>query len=73
MKKTVNAKAKRIKITQESEMVEITMLEQRLSAHCGHDVQITKYGLGKGCYTLECCDCNMVIFDTDIYDLCGIK
>ena len=71
MKEAMCNQKHRIKITQESKMVEITLLEQRLSAHCGHDVQITKYGIGKGCYTLECCDCNEVVFDTDIYDLCA--
>ena len=61
----------KIKINPDSEMVEITLLEQRLSAHCGHNVAIVKYGIGCGCYTLECNDCNEVICDTDIYDLCG--
>lgn len=48
-----------------------TLLYQRLSEHCGHDVGIVKYGIGQGCYCLECNDCNEVICDTDIYDLCG--
>ena len=50
---------------------DMTLLMQRLSAHCGHDVAIVKYGIGNGCYCLECEDCNEVICDTDIYDLCA--
>lgn len=49
-----------------------TLLYQRLQEHCGHDIAIVKYGIGKGCYALQCEDCNEVLFDTDIYDLCGI-
>ena len=49
-----------------------TLLYQRLSEHCGHTIGIVKYGIGKGCYSLECEDCNEVICDTDIYDLCGL-
>ena len=47
-------------------------LHQKLREHCGHNVRISKYGLGYGCYALECEDCNEVLFDTDIYDLQGI-
>ena len=62
---TTNAK------TDKSSNFDLTLLYRRLSEHCGHDVHITKYGIGQGCYTLECCDCNEVICDTDIYDLCA--
>jgi len=48
-----------------------SLLYERLARHCGHRVAIVKYGIGDGCYTLECEDCNEVIFDTDIYDLKG--
>lgn len=62
---TTNAK------TDKSPNFDLTLLYRRLSEHCGHDVAIVKYGIGQGCYCLECCDCNEVIFDTDIYDLCA--
>ena len=48
-----------------------TYLYEKLAQHCGHNVQITKYGIGTGCIALECVDCNEIIFDTDIYDLCA--
>ena len=44
-------------------------LYERLSEHAGHDVLIVKYGIGDGCYSLECNDCGCVICDTDLYDL----
>ena len=46
-----------------------SLMYKRLAEHAGHNVQIVKYGIGDGCYTLECEDCNEVIFDTDLYDL----
>ena len=52
---------------------ENTLLYKRLQEHCGHNVSIVKYGLGIGCYALECNDCNEVIMDTDAYDLEGLK
>ena len=45
-------------------------LHQKLREHCGHNVRISNYGEDN--YTLECEDCNEVLFDTDLYDLCGI-
>ena len=51
--------------------METTLLYERLQNHCGHNVAIVKYGIGVGCYSLECEDCNEVICDTDIYDLKG--
>lgn len=47
------------------------LLYERLAQHCGHNVVIVKYGIGDGCYSLECEDCNEVICDTDCYDLKG--
>ena len=49
------------------------LLYDRLEQHCGHNVSIVKYGLGVGCYTLECNDCNEIIMDTDTYKLEGLK
>ena len=48
------------------------LLYELLAQHCGHNVVIVKYGIGDGCFSLECEDCNEVICDTDIYDLKGI-
>ena len=48
------------------------LLYERLSQHGGHRVVIVKYGIGVGCYSLECEDCGEVICDTDCYDLAGI-
>ena len=48
------------------------LLYERLSQHYGHNVVILKYGMGDGCYSLECEDCNEVICDTDCYDLKGV-
>ena len=45
------------------------LLYERLAEHAGHNVRISKYGIGCGCYALECEDCQEIIFDTDIYDL----
>lgn len=48
------------------------LLYERLARHCGHNVAIYKYGIGVGCFCLECEDCNEVICDTDVYDLKGV-
>ena len=48
------------------------LLYERLEKHAGHKVAIWKYGIGTGCYSLECTDCNEVICDTDVYDLKGV-
>ena len=65
----------KIHVTDSNEKIDATLLYRRLSEHCGHDVAIVKYGRAEACcpqcYTLECNDCNEVICDTDIYDLCG--
>ena len=70
-KEIIKPKSRKIINTSESPNFDLTLLYRRLSEHCGHDVAIVKYGIGHGCYCLECNDCNEVICDTDIYDLCG--
>ena len=47
------------------------LLYEILSQHAGHDVSIANYGNGIN-MTLECNDCNCVLFDTDLYDLIGV-
>lgn len=43
-------------------------LKESLCRHIGHDIEIVEYE--GGCVSLECNDCNELIFDTDIYDIC---
>ena len=50
---------------------EDTYLYECLAKHEGHNVRISKYGFVKGCMARECEDCNEIIFDTDVYDLCA--
>lgn len=47
------------------------LLYDIMSKHAGHNVSITNYGEGIN-MTLECNDCNCVLFDTDAYDLIGV-
>lgn len=46
------------------------VLKEKLAQHLGHKVSIVKYG---DCLTLECEDCNEVIFDSDVYDLKDVE
>ena len=57
----------------ESDKLEINnnLLYDIMSRHAGHNVSITNYGAGAN-MTLECNDCNCVLFDTDVYDLIGV-
>ena len=56
----------------------ITTMMMKFAAHWGHPVTLYRYGTGKPlgsgnyyCYSLECEQCNEVICDTDVYDLCA--
>lgn len=71
MKEAMCNQKHRITLTGKNEKTDLTLLYRRLSEHCGHNVAIVKYGIGQGCYTLECNDCNEVVCDTDVYDLCA--
>lgn len=46
------------------------VLKEKLAQHLGHKVSVVKYG---DCLTLECEDCNEVIFDSDVYDLKDVE
>ncbi len=54
-------------------MMDGNLLYERLEQHCGHRVVIVKYGIGDGCYALECEDCGETICDTDCYNLTGVE
>lgn len=60
-----------ITISKGNKKTDITMLFQKLSEHCGHDVEIvgrTEAQCG-ACYVLRCKDCNEVIVSTEGHDL----
>lgn len=50
-------------------------LREKLLGHRGHEIQIASYGDPENPenVSLECADCNAVIIDTDIYDLCAAR
>ena len=60
-----------ITIPKGNKKVDITMLFQKLSEHCGHDVGIVCHTEAQcyACYALNCKDCNEVIISTEDYDL----
>jgi len=49
-----------------------TLLYQLLKKHAGHEIEIVEYGTGEN-FSLEDIDTGEVIFDTDIYDLKGLR
>jgi formylmethanofuran dehydrogenase subunit E len=51
----------------------MTYLFERLKDHEGHAIEIRSYGTPPINMSLECAECGEVIFDTDVYDLKGIK
>ena len=51
--------------------IKMTLLEELLLKHVGHDVHISVYGHGQN-ICLECWDCESIIFDNEAYDLVGL-